>query len=65
MPAAPLADAPAVLSYEKPFLYRYRSDLPPPGPVAKAFWWGCFAAGRVFGRFYRPRPAPRLYTSGR
>ena len=62
LPVEPLADTAPVLSYEKPFLYRYQSDLPPPGPVAKRFWRACFAAGTLFGKFYRPRPAPRLYT---
>ena len=50
-----------VLSYEKPLVYRYRSDLPPPGLAAKAFWKACFVAGKLLGMVYRPRPAPRLY----
>ena len=50
-----------VLSYEKPLVYRYKSDLPPPGFVAKGFWKGCFLAGKLLGLVYRPRPAPRLY----
>ena len=50
-----------VLSYEKPLVYRYRSDLPPAGPVAKVFWKGCFLAGKLLGLVYRPRPAPNLY----
>ena len=53
-----------VLSYEKPLVYRYRSDLPPPGVVAKVFWKGCFVAGKLVGLVYRSRPAPRLYRRG-
>ena len=51
-----------VLNYEKPALYRYKSDLPPPGVGLKLFWAGCYRAGRLLGKFYKPRPAPRLYT---
>ena len=59
---APRPPAPVpVLTYEKPVEYRYRSDLPPPGKVAKAFWKGCFYAGKLLGLVYRPRPEPRLY----
>jgi hypothetical protein len=62
LPVEPLPVPAPVLSYEKPFLYRHKSNLPPPGPVARSFWRACFAAGRLFGKLYRPRPAPRLYT---
>jgi len=51
-----------VLEYEKPAEYRYRSDLPPPGWVAKVFWRLCYESGRLLGQIYKPRPAPRLYT---
>jgi hypothetical protein len=61
-PVLPVLPNLPVLSYEKPFLYRYKSDLPRPGPVAKAFWVLCFSAGALFGKFYRPRPVPRLYS---
>jgi hypothetical protein len=60
-PPAPRPVLP-VLSYEKPLVYRYRSDLPPPGPGAKVFWKGCFLAGKLLGLVYRPRAAPRLYS---
>jgi hypothetical protein len=65
IPVQVLPAAAPVLSYEKPFLYRYKSNLPPPGVVAKTFWRACFAAGRLFGKLYRPRPEPRLYTPPR
>ena len=51
-----------VLSYEKPLVYRYESDLPPPGVGVKLFWAACYRAGRLLGKVYKPRPAPRLYT---
>ena len=51
-----------VLNYEKPLVYRYQSNLPPPGPLATAFWRCCFYAGKLLGLVYRPRPSPRLYT---
>jgi hypothetical protein len=62
--AAPPVPVPAlpVLSYEKPAIYRYKSDLSPPGVGLKLFWAGCFRTGRLFGLIYKPRPAPRLYT---
>ena len=61
-PAAAPRPALPVLSYEKPLVYRYRSDLPPPGVAVKMFWKGCFLAGKLVGFVYRPRPTPRLYT---
>jgi hypothetical protein len=51
-----------VLSYEKPLLYRYKSDLPPPTWGDRVFWRVCYYAGKLVGLVYRPRPAPRLYT---
>lgn len=62
IPVEPVAAPAPILTYEKPFLYRYKSNLPPPGPLAKTFWRACFAAGRLFGKLYSPRPEPRLYT---
>jgi hypothetical protein len=62
VPAAPRPVLP-VLSYEKPGIYRYKSDLPPPGLAAEVFWAACYCAGWLLGLIYRPRPAPRLYTS--
>ena len=65
-PDAPSSRAPLpVLSYEKPLVDRYKSDLPPPGALAKAFWFICFWSGRALGLIYKPRPAPRLFTPPR
>ena len=67
-PDVPPAPAPApmpvlpVLSYEKPLLYRYKSDLPPPTLSDRIFWRCCYYAGKLLGLVYHPRPAPRLYT---
>ena len=52
-----------VLSYEKPAIYRYKSDLPPPGLAAEVFCAACYCAGWLLGLLYRPRLAPRPYTS--
>ena len=65
-PAEPVQAAPRpvlpVLSYEKPAIYRYKSDLPPPGLAAEVFWSACYFAGVLLGLVYRPRAADRLYT---
>jgi hypothetical protein len=63
-PDAPPAPKPVlpVLSYEKPLVYRYRSDLPPPTWGDRLFWRCCYWAGKLVGLVYRPRRAPRLYT---
>ena len=59
---APSTDAPPtdhaprrVLSYEKPLVYRYKSDLPPPGMWVKILWRCCYGAGKLVGLVYRPR----------
>ena len=51
-----------VLAYEKPLVYRYKSDLPPPGLRAKVFWKGCFVAGWAVGLVYRPRRPRQLFS---
>jgi hypothetical protein len=63
-PDAPSAPTPAlpVLSYEKPLVYRYQSDLPPPTRGDRLFWRCWYWAGKLVGLVYRPRPKPRLYT---
>jgi hypothetical protein len=63
-PDAPPAPRPVlpVLSYEKPLVYRYQSDLPPPTRGDRLFWRCCYYAGKLLGLVYRPRPRPRLYT---
>ena len=50
-----------VLPYEKPLVYRYKSELPPPGLVAKGFWVCCYFAGWAVGLVYRPRRPRQLY----
>ena len=57
-PIGPIGSAPPrpVLSYEKPLIYRYKSDLPPPGMWVKILWRCCYGAGKVVGLVYRPRP---------
>ena len=54
--------APPVLAYEKPLVYRYKSNLPPPGMGTRVFWKCCFFAGRLLSLVYRPRPARRLFA---
>jgi hypothetical protein len=61
----PLNPPTVVLHYEKPVVYRCKSDLPPPGLAVKAFWLECYWSGRLLGLVYKPRPAPRLYTPHR
>ena len=60
-PPVPIPMLP-VLSYEKPLIYRYQSDLPPPTRGDRVFWRCCYWAGKLVGLVYRPRPKPRLYT---
>jgi hypothetical protein len=56
--ARPLPAPPAtLLTYESPRPDLWKSDLPPPGRAAKAFWRLCYLAGRALSK-----PAPRLYT---
>lgn len=50
-----------VLSYEKPLVYRYKSNLPPPGMAARAFWKCCYWAGKALGVVYRPRRPRQPY----
>jgi len=62
IPAPALVPVLPVLSYEKPLVYRYESDLPPPTRGDWLFWRCCYWAGKLLGLVYRPRPTPRLYT---
>ena len=48
VPPAPMPVLP-VLSYEKPLLYRYKSDLPPPTWGDRLFWRCCYYAGKLLG----------------
>ena len=50
-----------MLAYEKPLVYRYQSNLPPPGLLAKVFWKCCFFAGCAARLVYRPRRPRQLF----